>query len=261
MTPAEPVRPRPAATVMLVRDAPDLEVLLLRRSPKTPFVPGAHVFPGGALEAADDAPSADVFTGLDDATASRLLGVEDGGIAYWVTAVRECLEEAGVLLAVDADGRWVDHSHPALADLDALRDDVERGRVDLAAHLRTHGLRVPLDRLGYVSRWITPEVSPRRYDTRFFVAPAPPEQAAAPDRWETVAARWWTPTQALADWQAEAIDLIEPTVASLRLLAEFPTAERALDALRRAAHDPARVTDPGGGVRVALPADLAGDAR
>lgn len=244
---------------MLLRDAPGLEVLLLRRASTTPFVPGAHVFPGGAVEADDSLVS--MHGSLDDIAASAVLDVDRHGLSFWFAAVRECLEEAGVLLATDNAGRWVDSSHPALDGLPALRQAVEDGYVDLAAHCAGHGLSLAADRVAYISRWITPEVSPRRYDTRFFAAPMPEGQVAEPDSWETVDARWWAPATALEDWQAGVIDLIEPTVASLRLLTAFDSTADALNAFHAGAARPERVLEPEGGVRIALPSDLAGDHR
>lgn len=233
-TPA-PVTPRPAATLMLLRDAPQgLEVLLLQRAAGTPFVPGAHVFPGGAVDDADDDHD-DIVTGLTRAEADDLLGVAGGGRAFWVTAARESLEEAGVVLAVDADGRPVDADHPVHARLDAERVALEAGTRTLADLYRSHGLRVPLDSIAYVSNWITPEPSPRRYDARFFAAAMPEGQLAAADGWEAVDAGWWSPSRALADWQAGRIDLIEPTVVSLQLLSRFACTADAMAAIRDAA--------------------------
>lgn len=233
-----PAAPRPAATLMLLRDGDhadvdQLEVLLLRRSGHTPFVPGAHVFPGGAVDPGDRDPRLFHHTGgRDDRSASKALGVEAGGLAFWVAAIRECLEEAGVLLAVDRAGEPVGAEHPALVDLATLRLAIERGDEHLARLCDEHDLCLPVGEVAYVSRWVTPEESPRRYDTRFFAAAMPPMQRAVPDDWEAVEASWWHPADALAAWQADDIQLIEPTVASLELLTEFDTAPAALAALR-----------------------------
>lgn len=229
-----PVTPRQAATVMLLRDGPDdaLEVLLLRRSDATPFVPGAHVFPGGAVEASDDDAGFDAHTDLSDEEASRILRVPSGGRAFWVAAVRESLEEAGVLLST-AGGHPLDDTHPVLQDEGSLRAGLEGGTTRLLDLCREHRLGLGLDRMVYVSQWITPEESPRRYDTRFFAAAMPDGQSASADEWEAVDAQWWQPTRALESWQAAQIELIEPTVASLRLLADHDDADGALDALRR----------------------------
>src|SRR5579864_4262240 len=92
-------RVREAATLVLVRDgSAGTEVFMLRRSHRLEFTPGAYVFPGGAVDPTDTA-LADYCTGRDDASASRLLGLESGGLVYWVAAVRECFEECGVLFA------------------------------------------------------------------------------------------------------------------------------------------------------------------
>lgn len=225
------VVPRPAATVMLLRDGRvGLEVLLLQRASSTPFVPGAHVFPGGAVDDADHELDG-VADGLDPATADARLGVPAGGLAFWATAVRECLEEAGVVLARDRAGRTIDQDHAVFADLDATRRALEAGTRTLAEVYREHDLRVPLDALAYVARWITPEPSPRRYDARFFAAAMPSGQHAGADGWEAVDAGWWRPADALSDWQAGVIDLIEPTVASLRLLGQLPSVDAAMQAL------------------------------
>lgn len=232
---ASPAVPRPAATVMLLRDRPHgLEVLLLQRSAGTPFVPGAHVFPGGAVDEADHDHD-DIVEGLSADEADELLGVDGGGRAFWLTAVRECLEEAGVVLALDHGGRPVDSEHPVFADLDATRIALEAGTRTLADVYRQHGLRVPLDQVAYVSNWITPEPSPRRYDARFFAAAMPEGQRAGADGWEAVDAGWWKPAAALADWQAGRIELIEPTVVSLELLCGYGRTADALAAIRAAA--------------------------
>jgi len=232
-TPAVVV-PRPAATVMLLRDGTaGLEVLLLRRSSATPFVPGAHVFPGGAVDHADVEldDHADVLRGPSAADVDRRLGVDAGGRGFFLTAVRECLEEAGVVLARDADGEPITSAHPVFEHLPELRIALEAGTRTLVDVCREHRLHVDLGDLAYVARWITPEPSPRRYDTRFFAAAMPAGQRAGADGWEAVDAGWWRPSTALSDWQAGRIDLIEPTVASLELLAAYRSADEAMGAL------------------------------
>lgn len=227
------VVPRPAATVMLLRDGTEgLEVLLLRRASSTPFVPGAHVFPGGAVDEADLPDEAsDVVRGRTADEADRLLGVDGGGRAFFLAAVRECLEEAGIVLARRADGSPVTGEDPLFDQLPALRIALEAETRTLVDVLVEHDLHIALDDLAYVARWITPEPSPRRYDARFFAAAMPEGQQAGADGWEAVDAGWWSPSGALSDWQAGRIDLIEPTVASLELLAAYPSAAAAMAAL------------------------------
>ncbi|MGH9083778.1 MAG: NUDIX hydrolase, partial [Acidimicrobiales bacterium] len=195
---------RPASTVMVVRDgdhptAP-LEVLMVRRNLHSDFVGGAYVFPGGALDPDDGGSGAAArCTGRTDAEASAVLGLPGGGLAYWVAALRECFEEAGLLLARLGDG-------PELLSLADEQDagrfarhrlDVNAGRRSLLDVCGEEDLRLPLDQVHYFSHWITPEGPPRRYDTRFFVAAAPPDQTPAHDAGETIADVWVRPADAL----------------------------------------------------------------
>src|SRR5512147_1366996 len=98
--------PRPAATIILLRDAPSgPEAFMLQRTRSAAFLPGAYVFPGGALDATDHDPrAAGRVRGLEDARASAQLGLGHGGLAYWIAAARECFEESGILIATDARG-------------------------------------------------------------------------------------------------------------------------------------------------------------
>lgn len=248
-----PAVPRPAATVMLLRDGDGLEVLLVERSTNLQFVPGAHVFPGGAVSAGDEASGLDFDLDADEATA--ILGVDRHGLAFWMAAVRECFEETGVLLATGPDGSALDPTHPVFAEADRVRAEVESGVLGLAEHLGRHGVRPALRELAYVAHWITPEFSPRRYDTRFFAALMPTGQRGLADGEEAVGCEWWRPDQALAAWQAGTIDLITPTASSLRLLAGFTTAAEAIGAFQAGARRPHRIAEPEGGVRVPVPGD------
>jgi 8-oxo-dGTP pyrophosphatase MutT (NUDIX family) len=243
---------------MLVRDAASsgIEVLLLRRHPDSAFVPDAHVFPGGAVDADDASPSVDaVATGLDDDRASRRLGLASGGLAYWVAAVRETFEEAGLLLAAATDDGGDPWSDPArAARLRAARREVDAGRLPFGELCRAEGLRLDLGQLRSFGRWITPLGAPRRYDTRFFVAPAPPGQPVTVDDREAVDAEWARPADALDRFARREIDLILPTERSLRALADHDDTAALLAWLDT---EPVEVDDHGGW-RVAAPSDDVG---
>ena len=217
---SDPMVPRAAATILPLRDGPGgLEVLMVRRNPASEFVGGAHVFPGGALEV-EDGGLGSLVTGLDDATASRILGVASGGLASFVAAARELFEEAGLLL-VDATA----------ADPDALgawQTAMNERRSTLAEVLASEGLRLDLGQMRYIGHWVTPLGQPRRYDTRFFLVPAPGEQVAAHDRGETVAHLWVRPVDALAAGARGSITLILPTIQTLRQIALLPDVAGAL---------------------------------
>src|SRR5918999_363500 len=98
--------PRPAATLILLRKGEGgPEVLMLQRTQSAAFLGGAYVFPGGSLDPQYASP--DRVVGLTEKHANERLGVSSGGIAYYVAAIRECFEEAGVLLAFGVDGKQV----------------------------------------------------------------------------------------------------------------------------------------------------------
>ncbi len=250
--------PRPAATVMLLRDAAaGLEVFMLRRNDALEFSPGAHVFPGGAVDAADLSPLvAERCGGRTDAQASRQLAVEADGLGYWVAAIRECYEEAGVLLARRLDGE------PPVVPDDARRA-LAADEITMSEVCRDHQLELATDEVHYFGHWITPVGPPRRYDTRFFVARAPADQAAGHDDVEAVGSEWVRPTDALARGRSGAIGLIEPTLRSLSALARFDRADEVLTWVAAAvAADGTVATRPETqGRRVHLPYDDTPDLR
>jgi len=257
----ESIPVRDAATVMLLRDCPTgLEVCMLQRNLQSDFVGGAYVFPGGGVDPEDaEADLEPVVVGRTDAEASRLVGVERAGLAFWVAAIRESFEEAGVLLAVTDDDRVISFSDPAVSErFEVHRADVDGGRRRLAAVCVDEGLRLDVGSIHYFSRWVTPLGAPRRYDTRFFVAAAPEEQVALHDDHEVIGTRWLTPAAALADHDAGVITMIFPTVRTMVALARFGSAAEVLDhAAAQGAVEPVipLIEDIGGGMRIVLPGD------
>jgi 8-oxo-dGTP pyrophosphatase MutT (NUDIX family) len=255
------VVPRPAATVMVVRDAHrGFEVLMLRRNVEAAFVAGAHVFPGGAVDPTDGAAEVAAHcTGRGDADASVVLGLESGGLAYWVAAVRECFEEAGLLLAYDAGGSLLSLVEPDVAGRFAShRADLNAGRRRLVDICGDERLALATDRIHYFAHWITPEGAPRRYDTRFFVAAAPPDQTPAHDAGETVADVWLRPDEALDRHRRGEIELIFPTIRMLEAIGRFATADELVEAAAALDTVPAvlpRVVADGRGLRILLPGD------
>ena len=232
---------RDAATVMVVRDgAEGLEVFMLRRTLAAVFAGGMFVFPGGAVDDADRSPDVESWCdGLDDRQASRLLAVDEGGLGFWVAAIRECFEEAGVLLAVRE--RWrrrpLRRSDCRTA-LPGLPRAVHHGTLRLVELCATEGLRLTTDDIHYVSHWITPIGERRRFDTRFFVARAPVAQQPLHDDHETIASLWVRPADALDRHQRGDLAMIAPTRNNLELLVPHATAEDALGALAEIGHHP-----------------------
>ena len=210
---------RPAATLVLTRDTDNgIEVLLLQRTWEAVFLPGYYVFPGGAVNAQEPEGRAHVV-GVEDADISQTMSLDEGGADYMLAAVRECFEEAGILLAQDASGQLIGADHGVHSERMALFQE----EISLAQLCAKHGLTVPLDRLAYLSHWVTPPGPPRRFDPRFFVAVAPERQVASHDGTETIDHVWIAPAQALEEHRAGARLLGLPTIRTLRVLSEFGT--------------------------------------
>lgn len=265
-TPPAEVPIRDAATVMLVRDgehaeAP-LEVFMLRRNLRSDFVGGAFVFPGGGVDDADRHADLEALCeGRTDAECSDLLDLDPpaGGLAYWVAAIRESFEEAGVLLAYEPTGEVVDLRDPAVeARFATHRKDVDAGERRLVAVCAEEGLRLAVDGMHYFSHWITPEGPTRRYDTRFFVGRAPEWQQPLHDDRETIANCWIRPADALARHESGEFDMIFPTIRSLEAIGRFETADELMAAAAAIESVPAmlpRIVSDGDGMRILLPGD------
>ena len=228
--PEPPAEARPAATAVLLRDgAVGPEVLLLRRHRSSGFVPGAYVFPGGRVDAADAGP----------ATLALLDGREpdaEPDASYIAAAVREVFEETGVLLARDAAGRpAADASAPEFA---RWRAALLEDRATLADVLAALGLRIAAGDIVYCAHWITPVAEPRRYDTRFFLARLPEGAEASVDEREMTDAVWLRPAEALERFRAGRLPMVFPTVHTLESLAPFSSVTEALDAFRGCAVTP-----------------------
>jgi 8-oxo-dGTP pyrophosphatase MutT (NUDIX family) len=256
---------------MLVRDAPSasggtvLEVLMVRRNLRSDFVGGAYVFPGGAVDPHDGGAEAEACClGRSDAQASALLGVPSGGLAYWVAVVRETFEEAGLLLARRQAGPpLLAGDRDEEARLASERVAVNAGTRRFLDVCRDERLLLTVGDIHYFAHWVTPRGAPRRYDTRFFVAAAPPGQLAAHDAGETIADVWITPRDALARHRAGEIEIIFPTIRNLQAIGRFDTSAELLDTAEGAssavpAIEPRLVPD-GNGMRIVLPGDPAYD--
>jgi len=220
-----PAVPRDAATVILIReDASGIEAFLLRRTAELEFAPGAYVFPGGSVDARDADPGVG-WAGPGPADfAARLDVSPDRARALVCAAVRETFEESGVLLAGPSENELAGDSTVLAADRHALL----AGSASLAEVLGRRGLILRTDLLTPWARWITPEVSPRRFDTWFFAAALPPGQTASaapegfgdhPDPGESESGTWMRPAAALEASRAGQITLLPPTAVTLGELA------------------------------------------
>ncbi len=218
----------PASTVMLIRDLDEvgsgLEVFMLRRTSNAAFGAGMSVFPGGRVDAADATDDvAACCVGLDDATASAALGIPARGLAFWIAAVRESFEEAGVLLARTSDGG------PLVIGADD-RHRVHDAELSIEALCTRDNLVIDLSGIHYVDHWVTPLGERRRFDTRFFLARVPDGQELLHDDVETVESMWTRPVDALAMEAAREMTLMPPTLINLQRLANYGSVDAALEA-------------------------------
>ena len=228
--PTDAVDPKPAATVVLLRDGGQgMEVLLLKRHRSSGFVPGAYVFPGGRTDKADGDDRL-----LQYATPLPAVEVDTH---FWFAAIREVFEESGVLHAHDENGEWVEDT--------SSNESLEQWRLKLMSEAATlldvvqqNRYRIDFSNVVYFAHWITPLAEPRRYDTRFFAAVLPPDRVVRPDEREMTDAVWLRPSEALERFRAGKLPMVFPTVRTLEQLADYTTTSAALTSLRSKPVDP-----------------------
>ena len=210
--PRPPAPTRDAATVLLLRDTPDgLEVLMTRRSSKASFVPGAYVFPGGGIDAAD---------GCCHALTQRRATQSAQALTEAIAGIRESFEELGVLLARHLDGSWATQ-----AEIDAMD---RQG--DFGAQCTARGLTLAASDIHVLARWITDRDSPKRFDVPFLVARMPEGQEPVADEAEQFEPVWVRPGDALARHQAGSFFMIYPTIITLEHLQDLATVDAVLQA-------------------------------
>lgn len=249
--------PKDAATIVLVRDARGgVEVFCVERSKQSRFLGGAIVFPGGKLDPTD---AADEWSSL--ATAARK--PREGTIPFTtddrhlralaVAASRETLEEAAML--------HVRGGAVTQEELFLLRTRLSSDPAALRSFLRERELKLDLEALHPLARWITPEAEARRYDARFFVAVAPSGQTGAHDDRETMASFWATPGEVLRRWERGEVQVAPPTHCTLAQLASCPTTEAVLALAAASCLDPIcpRLVPQSDGATQTLALTLPGD--
>lgn len=220
--------PRPAATVLLLRDgAAGIEVFMQVRHQDMKFASGALVFPGGRVDPEDHAVAADAVR------SPATVGLDPLSGALRVAAIRETFEESGVLLARP---RGV----AQLIPMERLRG-IDGTRRDFARMLADEDLVLAVDLLVPFAHWITPVYNPRRFDTHFFALAAPKDQLAAHDGHESVESMWIAPREVIAGSEAGRFKLVFATLMNLKRLDRCATVD---DALRAAAETPIVTVTP-----------------
>lgn len=215
--------PIPAATVILVRDHPAFEVLMIARAERSSFAGGALVFPGGRVDPGDRDPSwAEHANALD---ADPVLA------AGQIAAIREAFEEAGVLLARGPSGALL--TADEVRALSPWRANVERDDALFLTLVRRHGLTLAADQLTLFAHWIAPPGLHRRFDTLFFAAAFPEGQEVLEDGDEATEALWISPADAIAAREAGTRKIIFPTARNLELLGVSSSTQEVIAFARR----------------------------
>lgn len=235
--PEEPPEPRPAATIVVVRDDDrGPEVLLMRRSRSSGFVPGAYVFPGGRVD--PDEASSDILTRFRDLTpetaATRLgysrgpSGAQVDAIDFYVAALREAFEETGLLVAQRTSAGQPPPAAATSPEVERLRVALMADEIGFGDVLGEMDTWVEGSQVSYLAHWITPVQEPRRYDARFFLAGVPADTEAVIDEREMVDARWLRPQRALELNRGGDLPMVFPTIHTLELLTEFGSVAEAV---------------------------------
>ena len=220
----------PAATVLLVRDCGDeLEVLMVKRSKRPPFG-NLYVFPGGKIDESDkDLNITNFCNGLNDEQASIKLGVNEGGLSYWVACVRECFEEVGILLAIKNNGEELDLNGADKHKFDNYRRMLLENKISLLEICKKENLSLNLNNIEPFSHWITPEIEIKRFDTRFFIAYIPAKQTERHDGNELTDSVWISPKKALDRSLNGEMPMIMPTISNLQQCLEFDSGQKLLE--------------------------------
>lgn len=217
-----PAKPRLSATILLLRDAPNLQVLMVKRHYEIDFAAGALVFPGGKAN------EEDASIEWADWTDGEFEGEE---LPARISAVREAYEEAGIILARPRSARGAGAAlvgPDGAKVLDPMRGAVDRQEASFLALMKEHDLVLALDTLVHFGHWITPTMMPKRFDTHFYLAATPPGQIAEQDGRETTEAVWLGAQQALDMEAAGEATIIFPTRMNLGKLAEVASVQEAL---------------------------------
>lgn len=232
MTQDNSVPARPSATVVLLREGEqNPELLMVKRRAGDAFG-DSYAFPGGVVDH-DESDAHGLIDGKTAGEANAVLEVSGDGLDYYSAAIRELFEETGILLARDIKEEWASDS----PQLQALRVEVDKGRVPWSAFLKTQGLRLACDALHYFAHWETPFDQPKRWSTRFFLAEMPTTQDATHDSSEVTDIRWLSASRALAASRDGSMKLPFPTIRNLENMSDIASMEELIEWANSKVHE------------------------
>jgi 8-oxo-dGTP pyrophosphatase MutT (NUDIX family) len=230
---AEAVTPRPASTILLLRDnagrgvdgksRDEIEVFMMVRHYEIDFNSGALVFPGGSVDKGDKEiiASPELYSGGE--------GLDEAALSFRIAAIRETFEESGILLARPKGSKALVDARRASEIETAHRTLLCESKTTFLKVLADNGLWLALDELVPYAHWITPEGMPKRFDTWFFLAAAPPEQLGAHDGKESTDSIWVSPREALAGGESGRFKLPFPTTRNLIKLGKQTSVSGAIE--------------------------------
>ena len=225
---------RLAATVMLLKDSDEGLTVYMAKRPGRGVFPDIYVFPGGKVDESDWAP--DICYGLSDEEASSNMSLDSGALRYWVAAARECFEECGVLLVRNNCSLISSFSTTDKEQQKLSREKLLKNEKSFHSICEKENWAIDCGSLAYFSHWITPELAPKRFDTRFFIAAMPEGQAAIAHEKEIMNAQWVSPKAALDNFHASRWKMIDPTIKSLETLTQFADVAEALNRVKEGNH-------------------------
>ncbi len=220
----------PAATIVLLREGVDGFELFLQKRTSTTSFGGLYVFPGGKVSDSDRMlREEELYTGLTLEEADARLGIDSGGIDYWIAAVRECFEESGLLLTYNKNRDLVNFADENVRErFWKYRFEVNSKQLEFYQMCKKEELTLALDLILPIGHWITPHGSPKRYDTRFFIARAPEGQKGYHDNNEAVDSVWLSPHNAVKKYSQGKLPMILPTIDTVESLTPFSTVDETL---------------------------------
>tara|TARA_B100001996_G_C18649597_1_gene588853 strand:+ start:262 stop:1020 length:759 start_codon:yes stop_codon:yes gene_type:complete len=216
---------------MIVRDSDiGVQVFMMKRSLRSSFG-GIWVFPGGILEDQDqDIAKKNYCNGIDEKKAKAILNYDQESLTYWIASLRETFEETGALIANRDNNSFFTPTEDEAINLERLRSDLNNGKISFISILKQLKLKIALERLIYISHWITPDVETKRYTTRFFLTSLNEEVTMTHDDLEGTDSKWIGINEALEAHKAGRISLIMPTIKNLESISSYKNTQELISA-------------------------------
>lgn len=234
-----PVEPKLAATVILLRERiPDLdsdddcefEVFMAKRHKNARFMSEHHVFPGGSIDEQDSTKeSREILEKIDDSVTNNVKNICENPSNLWIVATRELFEETGILIANNKSGNSIGKIENKPKKLKKYQKKLQKNRITMTDFLVKENLYYSASNLKYFGRFITPELSPIRFDTQFFLCKFPLNQNINLFYDELTESLWGSPKQIIKNFKKKQIKLIFPQYNTLKRLKKFKTIQELFD--------------------------------